>query len=106
MVATSKDLFSIDTHVTIDKSNWFETSYEQTLQTTINSVKDPNNLLILTSAGMGAKILIADLHKYYPNAIIIDIGSALDLICSSRRTRDYHTLTSEEINEIQDAIKK
>ena len=60
--------------------------------------------MILTSAGMGAKPLIADLYKLYPHAIIIDIGSAMDLICSHRRTRDYHTLSQQEVIDISNAI--
>ena len=53
---------------------------------------------------MGAKVLIADIYKKFSNSIIIDIGSALDLICSGRRTRDYHTLTDNDINDIKNAI--
>ena len=104
MVKLSKNILNIDNHIVIDPSNWFELNYDEILHNTINCINDPNNVLILTSAGMGAKVLIADIYKKFSNSIIIDIGSALDLICSGRRTRDYHKLTNNDINDIKNAI--
>ena len=104
MVEESKNILNIDNNVVIDPSNWFELNYDEILHNTINCINDPNNVLILTSAGMGAKVLIADIYKKFPNSIIIDIGSALDLIFSGRRTRDYHLLTTNDIKDIKNSI--
>lgn len=104
MVDISRHVLQIDDFVVVDPVNWFEQNYDAILDTFIKSVKTPNNLLVLTSCGMGAKVLIADIHKQFPNAIILDIGSALDQVCSNRNTRDYHTLSSEDIIDIQNAI--
>ena len=104
MVDLSKHILNIDNHIVIDSVNWFELNYDEVLNNVLTSVNDPNNTLILTSAGMGAKVLIADIHKKFPNVIIIDIGSALDLICSHRRTRDYHVLNETDITDISNAI--
>lgn len=104
MVDLSKHILKIDSHVVIDPVNWFELNYDEVLNNVLTNVNDPNNTLILTSAGMGAKVLIADIHKKFPNVIIIDVGSALDLICSHRRTRDYHVLNETDINDITNAI--
>lgn len=104
MVELSRDILGISDHVVIDPVNWFTTQYEAVLKQIQTTVRTPESLLILTSAGMGAKPLLADLYKIYPKAILIDIGSAMDLICSRRRTRDYHTLNEEEISRISLAI--
>ena len=104
MIGLSRAILGVTDHVVIDPVNWFETQYEQILSSVKQTVRTPESLIILTSAGMGAKPLIADLYQLYPNAIIIDIGSAMDLICSHRRTRDYHRLSGEEIHHISNAI--
>jgi hypothetical protein len=100
MAERASSLLNLDGIITIDPVNWFETNYDDILNQTITAVKDPNNIMILTSAGMGAKVLISDLHKVFPNATIIDIGSALDLMCSGRRSRNFHTLSDIDINEM------
>ena len=104
MVERSTALLNLDTTIAVDPVNWFESNYADILNRSISSVKDPNNVMILTSAGMGAKVLISDLHKLYPNATIIDVGSALDLMCSGRRSRNFHTLSEADINEMVSAI--
>jgi hypothetical protein len=104
MVDLSRAILGVTDHVVIDPVNWFETQYDQVLSSVKQTVRTPESLIILTSAGMGAKPLIAELYQLYPKAIIIDIGSAMDLICSHRRTRDYHKLSVEEIAHISSAI--
>jgi hypothetical protein len=105
MIQYSTQLLHIDTHIPVDPRNWFETSYEQVVTATKKAVRDPKNVILLTSAGMGAKPLIAEFWKEYPNAIIIDIGSALDVVCGSRKSRDYHGIFSyQDIQEIRSAI--
>jgi len=105
MVDLSKELLHIDNHIIVDSVNWFESNYENVKTNLFNSITEPNNTIILTSAGMGAKVLISDIHRQYPNVIIIDIGSALDAICSNRRTRDYHYFFSDEqLTNIKNSI--
>ena len=104
MVDLSKILLQIDDHVVVDPVNWFERNYDEILKNVIQMIKEPENTILLTSAGMGAKVLIADIHKRFPTITVLDIGSALDLVCSHRRTRDYHTLTEQDIIDIKNAI--
>lgn len=63
--------------------------------TTAATDGSPTHILIF-AAGMGSKVLIANLHKLYPNNIYLDFGSALDLICTKRDSRgrgySYETL--------------
>ena len=81
-------IFSIDSFVDVDPSNWFEEDYESVLESVCAEVSDDADTLILTSAGMGAKSLISDLHKKFPRAIYIDVGSAFDMLCTRKATRD------------------
>lgn len=99
MAFRAQQLLNLNETVQIDPVNWFETNYEDVLNRTINAVRDSHGI-ILTSAGMGAKVLISDLHKRFPEATIIDIGSALDLMCSGRRSRDFHTLSDADITQM------
>jgi len=91
----SKDIFLIDSHVIIDPSNWFETQYEQIFNQVKSQIEDDNNTIILTSAGIGAKYLISELHKLFPKAIYIDIGSGFDKICTKNDTRSYNPSYTE-----------
>ena len=78
-LSTIAYLFNIDNTIIIHPSDWFEINYQDVLNQTINAVKNPDSIVILTSAGMGAKPLLADLRKAFSNAILIDIGSAFDI---------------------------
>ena len=101
MVEKSRELLKIDNFVIVDPSNWFSENFNQILQQTLDCIKEPNNCLILTSAGMGSKVLLMEIHKKYPQISFIDIGSALDLICSNKRSRDFHSLNESQINNIR-----
>jgi len=100
MVEGTSAFLGIDSHIVIDSRNWFETSFDSVVEKVKQTVSTETPLILL-SAGMGAKPLIAKIVETYPMATVLDIGSALDLICSSRRTRDYHTLTDSEIARIR-----
>jgi hypothetical protein len=104
MVELSRSLLKIDDFAVVDPQNWFGMNYDEVLNKVISSVKEPSNTIVLTSAGMGAKPLIADIHKRFPTITIIDVGSSLDLVCSGRRTRDFHILNDDEIQEIHNAL--
>ena len=105
MVDFSRNFLNIDDFVVVDSVNWFDNNYSDTLNQVIRCVKDPNEVMILSSAGMGAKVLIADIHRIFPNSFIIDIGSALDLVCSGRRTRDFHhNFSMEDISQIRNSL--
>jgi hypothetical protein len=92
-------LFKIDNAVIVHPSNWFENDYNLILQQTRDAIINPDSIIIMTSAGMGAKPLLADLRKLYPNAILIDIGSGFDLF-AYKKSRSYNmNLTKNEIDE-------
>jgi hypothetical protein len=94
-------IFSIDTHIKIDPSNWFDTQYESVFSSIKSEIEDDNNTLVLTSAGMGAKYLISELHKLFPKAIYIDVGSGFDKLCTGMDTRTYNPSQHELINYLR-----
>ena len=97
----SKEIFSIDYHIIIHPNNWFDNDFD----TIFNSVKDKieidSDTMILVSGGMGAKFLISELHKQFPNAIYLDVGSAFDTICTGKYTRSCYS----SYNDIKNYLK-
>tara|TARA_R110000868_G_scaffold152410_4_gene377124 strand:- start:2509 stop:3189 length:681 start_codon:yes stop_codon:yes gene_type:complete len=99
-------LFNIDNTIIVHPSNWFENDYDLILQQTRDSIINPDSIIIMTSAGMGAKPLLSDLRKFYPNAILIDIGSGFDLFVY-KKSRSYNMhLTKNDIDEFIDLLQK
>ena len=93
-------LFNINKTVNIHESDWFDESYDNILKETIASVINPNSIIILTSAGMGAKPLLAELRKKFPNSILLDVGSGFDAF-AYRKSRDYNmNFSKEEIDRL------
>ena len=86
----AKEFFGIESHVVINPSNWFDTEYDSVFNSVSSAVEDDANTLILISAGMGGKFLVSELHKKYPRAIYIDIGSGFDMLCAKRNSRTYN----------------
>ena len=83
-----KSLLNIDYLVHVPTNNWFDTQFNNVLEQIKQLIgNEDGNHIVLTSCGMSAKVLIAELHKIYPNGIYIDIGSGLDMICTKRNSR-------------------
>ena len=87
----SKEIFSIDHHIKIHPSNWFDSDYDSIFNSVKEKVEKDSDTMMLFSGGMGAKYLLSELHKLYPNAIYIDVGSAFDTICTGKYTRSCYS---------------
>jgi hypothetical protein len=81
-----KNLLNIDSFVHVPLSNWFDTEFERILEEAKKEY-DENGTIYMFACGMGGKPLIGELFKCFPNAICLDIGSALDFICTQRDSR-------------------
>lgn len=80
-------------HIPVGYSNWFYEDFNAVLeQATDISLNFNNNVMFIIAAGMGGKVLIAELHKRIPSAIFIDIGSGLDFICTQKATRGWQNI--------------
>jgi hypothetical protein len=94
-------LLDIDNIVLIPLNNWFDTQFDEIL----NKVKEiigNYEFILMTSCGQSAKVLIAELHKIYPNGIYLDVGSGLDCICTKRESRGW----GYKYDEVYDAFKR
>ncbi len=89
-----KILLNVDSMVYIPARNWFETEFERILEE-MKKEYDEKGTIFIFSGGLGAKPLIAELVKCYPNAIYVDIGSGLDYICTQRNTRGWRYTYSQ-----------
>jgi predicted nucleic acid-binding protein len=88
LLIKSKILLNLDDMIIVSYNNWFN-------QNNVNKILeyfkkyDNEQCIVITCCGMGAKVLIAKLHKLYPNNIYLDFGSALDQLCTKRNTRGH-----------------
>ena len=91
-------LFNVDVMINVNYNNWFDESFNEILEklkTEIGSTEQP---MILSSCGMGSKILIAELSKLYPKGIFLDIGSAVDYLCLKYDTRGRKYMYNDLVN--------
>ena len=89
LLIKSKILLNIDHMINIPFNNWFDSYYDNVIEEFKNIINPNKQYIIITCCGMSAKVVIADLHKLFPNNIYLDFGSALDEICTKRNTRHH-----------------
>jgi len=84
-------LFNTPNILNIPYNNWFDSHFDAVLAAIESKIGDDPQPMLITSCGMSSKVLIAKLHKVYPNGIFLDLGSAPEFICTKRdsRGRDY-----------------
>ena len=87
LLQKSRDLLCADEMIFIPFQNWFDIHFNDILQKVIQTIGENEEPMVFTSCGMGAKVLISKLHEKYPKGIFIDMGSAMDYICTMRNTR-------------------
>jgi len=105
LMIKAKPLLNIDYMIHVPLYNWFDTQLESIIIKIKNIAKD-EPFIVLTSCGMGAKVLICELTKILPHGIFLDVGSALDLLCTKKdsRGREYsYNMMFEEFKK-QDMI--
>lgn len=102
LMIKAKQLLNVDFMIHVPLYNWFDTQLETIISKIKNIVKD-ERFIVLTSCGMGAKVLICELTKILPHGIFLDIGSALDLLCTKKDSRgreySYDTILGEFKNQ-------
>ena len=100
----AQPLLNIDLMIYIPLNNWFDTSFEELMQILNKVISTDEQYIIMCSAGMGAKVVICELTKLFPNNIYLDIGSALDTICTKRVTRDINRTYEKVLYYLQDIL--
>jgi len=92
LLAKAELLLKADYMHYVPTSNWFAEIHNY-IKTITEYLKEKGDEypIIMTMAGMGAKVILYELMKVYPKAVCIDIGSGLDILCTKRRSRDNGT---------------
>jgi len=92
LLAKAEPLLQIDYMHYVPTSNWFAEirTYVKSITEYLKERGDEYPI-VLTMAGMGAKVILYELMKAYPKGVFIDIGSGLDILCTKRRSRDNGT---------------
>ena len=104
LMEKAQPLLNIDLMIYIPLNNWFDTSFEELMQILNKVISTDEQYIIMCSAGMGAKVVICELTKLFPNNIYLDIGSALDTICTKRVTRDINRTYEKVLYYLQDIL--
>jgi hypothetical protein len=104
LLIKAKKLLNIDHMVHVPFNNWFDNLFDEVINNLKNIINPHEQYIIMTSAGMGAKCLISELTKLFPNNIYLDIGSALDTICTKRATRDRYRSYEKIMHHLRDII--
>lgn len=104
LMRRAKILLNIDYMITVPLYNWVEYSLEYVLDNCKKALAECGKCIMMTSAGMGAKILLAECAKEYPENIYLDIGSALDQICTKKKSRGYEPEYEESMENVKELI--
>jgi len=89
LLEKAKILLNIDHVINIPLNNWFDHYLEELLKIIKTILENNEQYIIITCCGMGAKVVVSELLKMYPNNIYLDFGSGLDLICTKKDSRSY-----------------
>jgi hypothetical protein len=104
LMVKAQPLLNIDWMVFVPLNNWFDTSFDELIQTLKTVIIHDEQCIIMCSAGMSSKIIICELIKLFPNNIYLDIGSALDTICTKRVTRDHNRTYEKVVYYLQNIL--
>lgn len=89
LLIKSKMLLNADEIFHVPFQNWFDTQFDNLIEKLCEKIGDNPQPIIITSCGMGAKVLICEMAKKYPRGIFLDFGSAMDIICTKRDSRGF-----------------
>lgn len=84
-------LFNVDKYIEVGERNWFDNDFDFILQQVLETMNNNTNspCIVMTSAGMAAKILLAEILSKHPQTIVLDFGSAFDFICTGHQSRTW-----------------
>jgi hypothetical protein len=104
LMVRAKPLLNIDYMIHVPFNNWFDEHFDSIFDEINKCIGDEEQCIILTSAGMGAKVVIAELSKKYPQNIYLDIGSGLDKVCTKKTSRGWEPSYNELMGEFRDLL--
>jgi hypothetical protein len=92
LLIKAQSLLNINYMIYVDYNNWFDSELSNLIEKLKEIINPLEQYIIMTSAGMGSKVVISELYKLYPNNIYLDFGSANDKICTKRTSRGWEPL--------------
>jgi len=104
LMKRAKILLDIDHMVHVPLNNWVENGMSNIMNEITSILSPDETFIVLTSAGMGAKILISELVKQFPKNIYLDVGSALDQVCTKKKSRGYEPTYEKSIENLKELI--
>ncbi len=104
LMKRAKILLNIHHMVHVPLNNWVENEMSNIINEITSILSSDEKFIVLTSAGMGAKILISELVKRFPKNIYLDVGSALDQVCTKKKSRGYEPTYEESIENLKELI--
>lgn len=104
LLIKSQILLNINHIITIPLRNWYDNQFDNIAHNCRMVMRHDEPNIVITCAGMGAKVLIATLKKDFPNSIYLDFGSAIDKICTKKTTRGWEPTYDELMNLLKDII--
>jgi len=103
LMGKASGLLNIDKMICVPFNNWFD-EFDTTFKKIEEEIELGQQHIIMTSAGMGAKILIYELLKKYPNNLYFDLGSALDQLCTKKKSRGWEPSYEQQLQIFKDLI--
>jgi hypothetical protein len=104
LLVKAQPLFGIDHMVYVPFNNWFDDMYAAIVEKLVALLKSGDKYIVMTSAGMGAKVILALVAQQFPDNIYLDFGSALDKICTQQRSRGWEPDYATSIEWLKDII--
>jgi hypothetical protein len=104
LLGKAKGLLNIDTIINVPFNNWFDTLFDTVFKDIEEQLEPGKQHIIMTSAGMGAKVLIYELMKKYPNNLYFDLGSALDQLCTKKTSRGWEPSYEHQLYIFKDLL--
>jgi len=87
LLIKSKILLDADHIVIVPFNNWFDNHFNDVFERIKLLIGNNDNHIVITCCGMSGKVLITSLRKEFSTGIYLDVGSALDFICTKKDSR-------------------
>jgi len=104
LLIRSKILLDIDNIIIVPLRNWFDNELDNCVEIIKNIINTDERFIMITCCGMGAKVLIYEILKIFPNGIFLDFGSALDLICTKKDSRGFDFKYEELVEALKELL--
>jgi len=91
------DIFRTTSFIEIPQQCWYQ-HYNQYFKLLQEYLTQHSESIVIFSAGMACKALIADMFSQFPSTSFLDFGSAFDLLCQGYRTRLWKHKYADDYN--------